>query len=144
MILTMREIDGETALALARAALDHAKSGGREVAVAVVDPAGVPAALLRTDRVARSSVGFAIEKAVTAATLRKSTEALHARAAENPSFRLGMTNRPGLMVWGGGVAIFHGGDCVGGIGVSGARDVEDIECAMAAISRLGLSDTPSA
>ena len=59
------------------------------------------------------------------------------RAEENPSFYLGMTNRPGLMAWGGGVAIFHEGKCMGGIGVSGAQDEEDIDCAMAPIARMG-------
>ena len=55
----------------------------------------------------------ALEQARTAATFLKSTAALYDRAEENPSFS--SDDQPSRStVWGGGVAVFHEGVCVGG------------------------------
>ena len=137
MIVTRKQIDPRTALEMVRRALDHGSANGWEVAAAVYDPSGVLVAFGRTEAVATPSVQFALDKAWTAAGLGKSTEAFGKRAQEKPTLALGLGARERLMVWGGGVAILHEGDCVGGIGVSGASDHEDIACAEAAIAALG-------
>ena len=59
-----------------------------------------------------------------------------------PSLTLGFQNRPRLMVWGGGLPIFHEGRAVGALGVSGAQEAEDIACAKAALAALGLAWEP--
>jgi uncharacterized protein GlcG (DUF336 family) len=137
MIVTRKQIDPKTALEMVRHALDHGRAHGWEVAAAVYDPSGVLVAFGRTESVATPSVQFALDKAWTAAGLGKSTEAFGKRVQEKPTLALGLGARERLMVWGGGVAILHEGDCVGGIGVSGASDHEDIACAEAAIAALG-------
>ena len=48
-----------------------------------------------------------------------------------------------LITWTGGIPIFDGQDCVGGIGVSGAMDHQDLECADAALKSVGLKDAPN-
>ena len=137
MIVTRQEIDPTTALEMVNKALAHAGANGWEVAAAVYDPSGVLVAFGRTEAVARPSVQFALDKAWTAAGLGKSTEAFCNRVQEKPTLALGLGARERLMLWGGGVAILHDGVCVGGIGVSGAKDVEDIACAEAAITAAG-------
>ena len=138
MIVTKQLISSETALELVRLALGHAKDNGWEVAVAVYDPSGHLVAFGRSDDVATPSIQFALDKGWTAAGLGKSTDAFARRAQEKPTLAMGLGGRERLMVWGGGVAIKSDGLCVGGIGVSGASDHEDIECAQAAIAAIGL------
>ena len=56
---------------------------------------------------------------------------------------LGVGTRNRLITWTGGIPIFDGQDCVGGIGVSGAMDHQDLECADAALKSVGLKDAPN-
>ena len=139
MIVTKTEIAPQTALQMVQDALTHAGANGWEVAVAVYDPSGGLVAFGRSDHVALPSVQFAMDKGWTAAGLGKSTEAFGKRAQEKPTLGLGLGARDRIMVWGGGVAILHEGSCIGGIGVSGASDHEDIACAEAAIAKAGMT-----
>lgn len=138
MIVSKQEIAPAVAMRLVELACAQARENGWEVAAAVCDPAGEQVAFLRTDRVIVPAVGFALDKAYTAATLRKSTKAFFERAEGSASLSMGLANRPRLMTWSGGVALFHDGQCIGGLGVSGAQDFEDVACAMAAIEAVGL------
>jgi uncharacterized protein GlcG (DUF336 family) len=127
------QIASTTARELVDAALSHAKEKGWEIAAAVVDPAGYLVAFGRTDDVAPPIGQFALDKAYTAGTLRKTTKAFGERMASSPTLSLGLSNRERFMAWGGGIAIFENGVCIGGLGVSGAQEHEDIDCAEAAI-----------
>lgn len=138
MIATKQQISSEAGLEMVRVALEHARTNGWEVAVAVYDRSCDLVAFGRTDAVAIPSVQFAMDKGWTAAGLGKSTEAFAHRAQEKPTLAMGLGGRERLMVWGGGIAVLSDGVCVGGIGVSGARDHEDIACAEAAVAALGL------
>ncbi|WP_102108073.1 GlcG/HbpS family heme-binding protein [Oceaniglobus roseus] len=136
---TRPQITPKAAQTLVEKALTHAGSEGWEVAVAVCDPFGYLVAFGRTDSVAPPIGEFALDKAYTAATLRRSTRAFGERMASSQTLSLGLSTRQRFIAWGGGVAIFEGGACIGGIGVSGAQDHEDIACAEAAIRALGLA-----
>lgn len=98
--------------------------------------------MLRMDGTTPPILEFALDKAFTAATMRRSTEAFHQRMESSPSLRLGLGNRPRLMVWGGGLPIVHDGQVIGGIGASGASDMDDIACATHALRAAGLSWEP--
>lgn len=127
-----------TAMQLVLAAVEHAKAKGWRVAVCVVDPAGVPLASWRMDDVTPPIASYAADKAFTAATMRRSTAAYFERMDASPSLRLGLGNRDRLLVWGGGLPVVHEGRVVAGIGVSGAQDFEDIDCAETALRAAGL------
>lgn len=127
-----------TAMQLVQAAVGHAAGNGWKVAVCVVDPAGAPLASWRMDEVTPPIAEFAADKAYTAATMRRSTAAFFERMDGSASLRLGLANRDRLLVWGGGLPIFHAGKVIGGIGVSGAQDFEDIACAQTALEQAGL------
>lgn len=125
------------AQALAAAAVDAALREGLAICAVAADSAGLPLAVLRMDGVAEPFLTFATDKAWTAATLRRTTEALRERMQTDP-LRLGSANRERLMLWGGGVPVFHKGQCIGGLGISGGTVAQDIACAMAALAALGL------
>ncbi|NQV82124.1 MAG: heme-binding protein [Alphaproteobacteria bacterium] len=132
------QITPQAAQQIVAVALDHARNNGWEIAAAVVDPAGYLVAFGRTENVAPPTGEFALDKAYTAGTLRKSTKAFGTRMVSSPTLSLGLSNRPRLIAWGGGLAIYEGDSCIGGLGVSGAQEHEDITCAEAAISDAGL------
>ena len=134
-----REIAPSTARVLVTKALGHAEKNGWEVAVAVVDPHVYLVAFGRTDNVAPSIGEFALDKAYTSGVLRKSSKAFGERMASSATLSLGLGTRNRFMAWGGGVAILEGDVCIGGLGVSGAQESEDIACAEVAILDTGLS-----
>ncbi|MDB4080795.1 heme-binding protein [Amylibacter sp.] len=139
MIITRNEVKADVAQKLTLAAIQYARIKKWEIAVAVCDPRGGLVSFLRTDEVVLPAIDFAIDKAYTAASLKKSTKNFFTRANNNKSLSMGLANRPRLMVWSGGLPFFYEDNCIGGIGVSGAQDFEDIECAKEAIISLGLS-----
>lgn len=136
--ISRNDISPEAAQALVDAAIAHARQNDWEVAVAVVDRTGLLVAFRRTADVTVPAIDFAFDKAYTASTLRRTTKDFFERSQSSPSLAAGLANRPRLMLWSGGLPLFEDGKCIGGIGVSGAKDFEDVECAEVAISKLGL------
>lgn len=142
MINLVPVLASATALQMVQAAIAYAAAQGWKIAVAVVDPAGAALASCRMDAVTPPIADFALDKAYTSATMRRSTAAYFERMSGSASLQLGLANRDRLLVWGGGLPILYDGVVVGGIGVSGAQDFEDIACAQAALAAVGLTPQP--
>jgi len=138
MILLRPVLSSATAMALVQSAVAHAQTLGIGIAVAVVDAGGAVQAMWRMDDVAPVVADFALDKAMTARMLKSATAALGERMEVSASFRHGMASRPRMLAWGGGLPILHEGLVIGGIGVSGAKDTDDIACAEAALRAAGL------
>lgn len=131
-----RSLTPETALAAARAALESCRKSGFQVAVAVVDRAGVTQVLLRDRFAGPHTVQVASDKAWTALSFRTGTSAL---ALETQPGRpmSGLRSLPRFLAAGGGMTIEGGGNILGGIGVSGAPGGEaDDACAQAGIKAI--------
>ena len=126
----------ETALAAAQAALAQCRKNGYQVAVAVVDRAGVTQVLLRDRFAGAHTVDIATQKAWTAASFRISTAALAVETqAGKPMSGLRATSH--VMAIGGGLPIEAAGATFGGIGVSGAPGGEaDDACALAGLKAI--------
>lgn len=131
-----RQLTPETALAAARAALDHCRKGGFQVAVAVVDRAGITQVLLRDRFGGAHTVEVATNKAWTAASFRISTAALATETQAGKPMS-GIRATPRVAAFGGGLPIEAGGAVLGAIGVSGAPggDADDA-CAQAGIKAI--------
>jgi uncharacterized protein GlcG (DUF336 family) len=135
-VFQTKSLTPETALAAAKAALESCRKRGYQVAVAVVDRAGVTQVVLRDRFAGAHTVEVAANKAWTAASLRTSTMAL---AAETQPGRpmSGLRNLPRFLAAGGGLAIEGGGTVFGAIGVSGAPGGDaDEACAQAGIKAI--------
>jgi len=143
MISNKNDMSSNFAVKMAQAALDYANDEGWEITVAICDRSGILVAFMRTDNVIPAAVDFALDKAFTAATLRKATHEFGERMSSASGLSLGVGTRNRLITWTGGIPIFDGQDCVGGIGVSGAMDHQDLECADAALKSVGLKDAPN-
>ncbi len=78
--------------------------------------------MARTDLVNVPSIQFAIDKIWTAANFSISTVGLRERVSVKPLVVMGLANRDRVLFFLSGVPIFHEGVCLGGLGISGARD----------------------
>lgn len=136
--ITKQTITSGTAQAIAKAAIDTARAQGLTISVCVTDTEGAPMALIRMDGVGAPIVEFCSEKAYTAAVTGVATRDFHAHITSTPSLEMGMTGRPRFLVWGGGLPIRNKDQTIGGIGVSGGSEDQDIEIATTALAALSL------
>lgn len=128
-----KSLTPETALVAARAALESCRKQGFQVAVAVVDRAGLVQVLLRDRFAGAHTPEVATNKAWTAVSFRTSTMEL-ATMTQPGQAMSGLRNLPRFLAAGGGVVIEGGGALFGAIGVSGAPGGEaDVACAQAGI-----------
>ncbi len=124
------------ALELAQAALENCREQGYQVAVAVVDRAGLPQVILRDRFAGPHTIDTASGKAWTAVSFRAATLELD-RSIKEGSLSQGLRDIPGALVLGGGLPVESAGSIVGGIGVSGAPGPEiDETCAKAGIDAI--------
>ena len=136
--ITVLVLDQAGAQTVLQAARDSAQQRNAPSAIAVVDPAGDLLAFQRMDGVRPASADLAIEKARTAARLRRPT------AEIEDSINQGRTafttaNIPALR---GGVPIRVSGEVVGAVGVAGMSKETDTGIATAAAAVL--SPSPNA
>jgi len=132
----VRQLTEETALRAAQAALASCRSSGYQVAVAVVDRAGLTQVLLRDRFAGAHTVEVSMNKAWTAASTRTSTAEIQriTRPGEPMS---GLRSVPRFVALAGGLPVEAGGSVLGAIGVSGAPGGEaDEACAKAGLKAI--------
>ncbi len=134
-----REIHSNLALEMVGHAIQLAKQKNLEVCAVVCDPRGHLVALARTDNVMVPAIQYSIDKAWTAANFSISTQGLYERVSVKPPVAMGFSNRDRVLFFPGGFPIFEGDKCIGGLGISGAKDQDDIDLAQAAIQKFGLA-----
>lgn len=133
VLVSFRALTPETALDVAKAALNKCRDDGYQVSVAVVDRSGILQVLLRDQYAGPHANEGAERKAFAAASFREDTNTLAARTGPdsgNSAIRL----LDGVMMLGGGIPISASGSVVGAVGVAGAPTPEaDHVCAQAGI-----------
>ena len=134
--LTIRVLTPEAALAAALAAQKKCRDSGWQVAVAVVDRAGVGQVMLRDRFAGPHTPRTAIGKAWTTVSFRSGTTEL-AKITQPGQPQSGARGIRGTVMLGGGLLIESQGSILGGIGVSGAPggDADDA-CARAGIDAI--------
>ena len=121
--------DAEKILAACKA---EAGKNKWSVTIAVVDDGGFLVHLERLDGAVAQSAMIATAKAQTAAATRTPTKALEDIVKERPA----TVAFPGRVAVQGGLPIMYQGECVGGVGVSGAKSHEDEQVASAGLKAL--------
>lgn len=138
-LVTFKSMKPELALELAQATLNACRKAGFQVAVAVVDRAGITQVILR-DRLAGSHTPeTARRKAWTATSFRTDTLTMmeETQAGKTQS---GVRFVSEAMMIGGGIPVTAAGSVVGAVGVSGAPGgEEDHRCAQAGIDAIAES-----
>ena len=135
---TIPGISAEAAAAACSAAVAHATAKGWKINVAVVDRGGNLMAFLRMPGAFIHSIDIAIDKAFTSASFGFPTKAWMGAIGHDEGMKLGFSAQPRLIVFGGGLPV-GSGDWLGGIGVSGASEAQDEECARAGLAAIGLA-----
>src|SRR5436190_5085290 len=100
------------------AAVQHNLEG----TIAVVDSGGHLPYLERPDRQSPNSVEIATLKARTGAFRERPSSALQERVKERPGWLM----FPNSLPIAGGVPLLYGDECVGGVGVSGIADDDEV------------------
>lgn len=131
-------ITAEAACTAVQAAVRHAEANGWRINVAVVDRGGNLMSFLRMPGAFIHSIDIAIDKAYTSASFGFPTKQWMAAIGHDEGMKLGFSATPRLIVFGGGLPIKSGDDWIGGIGVSGASEAQDEECARAGLKAIGL------
>lgn len=131
---TITRLDHEDARILIAGAAAHAVEIGVPMCIAVTDESGQLIAFSRMDGGKVTSTTIAIDKAFTAAAARKATHDYGTASQPGaPAWGIGSAIGGRLMVVGGGLPVDHGGQVVGGIGVSSGTPAQDQAVAQAGI-----------
>lgn len=129
----------------ARAAIDAICGGlhGRKktVVIAVVDAHGETLGLLRMSGAPLSSITVAVNKAFTAARLRRPSAVVGRRSRDpQTAFDIAYYGDRRYVGWGGGLPVERGGQVVGAVAVSGLSEVEDEELAAVGVAAIVARD----
>jgi uncharacterized protein GlcG (DUF336 family) len=127
----------DLALEAAQVAIETCKAKGFNVAVTIVDSAGVQKVLLAADGVHARGVQSSTNKAVTALTFKASTSRIAESIKADQELAAQIAANPSFAPRAGGVLLQVGSEIIGAIGVGGARGSEhDQACALAAIEKV--------
>lgn len=130
-MVSLQRLSLETAMSIAKGAIEKCRTKGIQIGVTVVDRDGTVQATLRDTIAAPITVMISRQKAFTAANFNAATSQLKDRA-NTPIGRI-----DGFVMSAGGLPIQVGGALVGGVGVSGAPSGEtDEECAQAGVDKV--------
>ena len=131
MIIQVNRLSMETAMKVAKGAVDACRKEGIQIGATVVDRDGIVQAQLRDTIAARITLSISKNKAFTAVQFNAATSAMADRAGTP------IGQQPGLVMSAGGIPIQVGGSLMGGVGVSGAPSGEtDEKCAQAGIDEV--------
>lgn len=131
VLVNIKRISLDTALTMAKAAIDQCRKEGVQVAVTVIDRGGHPQVVLRDVLAMDLTLTISKQKAYTAMSFNTPTANLTSRFTE--PFSIGKID--GIVISRGGLPIAAGGNILGGIGVSGAPSGKtDEACAQAGLN----------
>ena len=121
----------------------RAKAGEMKtpMSFAVVDAGGYLVALVRMGGAGLLTPSIAQSKAYTAALFRRTSAEMGKLAETRPQFFSSIVNMGAvpLVAGGGGLPIRQNGEIVGAVGASGGTPEQDIECAQAGLTLVGLA-----
>jgi glc operon protein GlcG len=134
---TLDDGDADAAIAAVKAALAQR---GKQGAIAVVDSHGETLAAVRQSGAALSTLQIAMNKAYTAARLRRNSADL-GKAVRHPEtgYDISYFSDPRYVGFGGGVPVLKDGQVVGAVGVSGLTQAEDDELAHIGAAAIAVS-----
>jgi uncharacterized protein GlcG (DUF336 family) len=133
-VVTYKSLAPDTALDLARSALQQCREDGYQVAVVVSDRFGAPLVELRDRYTPVGALDIAKGKAWTSVTFTRNTSDF-VKAIKDGTIGVGLGGLPGVTPLAGGVVIEAGGSLLGAVGVAGAPGGDkDEACAKAGVA----------
>lgn len=138
-----KELSHESAIQMCLAAIAHANTLSANIGVVILTPAGVELAAVRMNNAPLHSLGIARKKAYTSASFKVSSLFWQEKLKHKPNTMNALLKEDNFTYLGGGLPIIVDDEILGAIGVSGATEQQDIECAEHAIEKLLSSLSPS-
>ena len=136
-MLSIKRLSRDEAFIMIAAAEKKATAIGVPQVIAVADESGNLIAFSRMDGGKSSSIQIAIAKAFTSGAARNPTMFYNENCVPgSPSFGIHVSNEGKFSIIGGGVPVYAGNDCIGGIGVSSGTPAQDVEVADAGVKAL--------
>lgn len=142
MTLTCEQtnLTDQAAANVIKAACDYARTQGLKVCVSVVDLHGNLLAFQRINGAPLHSISIAQDKAYTAVSFGIETAKWPQRLESKPYTFQSLVNCSRMSMLGGGVPINIDGQIVAAVGVSGASEQQDMDCANAGIAILNVAN----
>lgn len=132
-VLTEKNLSLELATELAQQTIQACSVNKYNVAVTVMDRAGITLVAMKMDNAGPHTVDASRMKAFTAVTTKNATENVMKSAQDNPA-AANLRDIPGFLLLGGGVPVKAGETVIGSIGVGGAPGGHlDQQCALEAL-----------
>lgn len=138
-----KELSHESAIQMCLAAIAHANTLSANIGVVILTPAGVELAAVRMNNAPLHALGIARKKAYTSASFKVSSLSWQEKLKHKPNTMNALLKEDNFTYLGGGLPIIVDDEILGAIGVSGATEQQDIECAEHAIEKLLSSLSPS-
>jgi uncharacterized protein GlcG (DUF336 family) len=135
-----RSISADLAEKMVEAAARKSEDINVPMVIAVVDESGILKAFRRMDGAHLLSVEIAQNKAWTASAFGMATDQWYEHIKNDPPLLEGMVHTPRFIIFGGGYPILLNGYLLGGIGCSGGRYTQDMECAKAGLEVINQLD----
>ena len=133
-MLTIKRLELDDARAIVAAARTKAEELGVAMCIAVTDESGNLIAFERMNDTKLTSIDLAIDKAFTAAGVKKGTHVLGEVSQPGaPAYGLSSTLGGRMVVLTGGLPVLVDGEVVGSIGVSAGSPAQDLEVAEAGV-----------
>jgi uncharacterized protein GlcG (DUF336 family) len=127
----------QAALQAAQLAIETCQALQQNVAVTVLDSAGVPKIVLASDGAHSRGVQSSTNKALTALAFKSPTSELGEKSKADPQLAARLSANPVYNTRAGGLVIQQGSDVLGAIGVGGAKGSEkDEACARKGLEKL--------
>jgi glc operon protein GlcG len=136
-MLKQKSLSHQDAMLIIEAIRQKAETEQKGLAVAVVDSHGELLAFLRTNGCRLPSITIAQNKAYSAAREQVPSKDL-GNASKTEGFPMTNFGELRYLTWGGGLPIFHEGELIGAVGVSGLPEQEDIVFAEQGLAALDL------
>jgi len=134
--VSKKDISTQAACTAVQATISKAAELGIGVSVSVVDSGAAEIAFLRMNNSFLPSMGIAKDKAYTAAGFGFPTMQWKDVLEGSPQLQAGISSRPNIVTFGGGLPIREDEELIGAIGVSGGTEEQDIICAQAGIDSI--------
>ncbi|RBP80487.1 heme-binding protein [Marinomonas rhizomae] len=136
IIRSTKELNHEFAVQLCLAAINHANTFPANIAVVVLTPAGIELSAVRMNQAPLHAVNIARKKAYTAASFHVPSQSWQDKLKHKPDTMSALLREDNFTYLGGGIPVVIENEIVAAIGVSGATEAQDIECAEMAITTL--------
>lgn len=135
-IIQSSELSYQAAMTLAAQVADYAQAENLHICICILCPKGSVLVNLNMNKAPLHSAKIAQDKAYTSASFGLPSHHWKQKLANKPDTLNALSLQPNFTPLGGGFPLIYQHQLIAAIGVSGASEAEDMQCAQVAIAAL--------